>query len=631
MIVPTPRDLLRVLVLAFGLSAIAVSTAPGRALASAQFTPTDCPETFAALPLTLECGLVTVPLTHDAPEQGTIELAVFRARATGDAPAPDPLVLLQGGPGGSVDTLVFAAAAALTDILAERDLVFIEQRGNRYSRPALTCPAYTDRLAAALSETTDTDTLNQIQREAVSACLAEFAAAGIDLTAFDSYENARDIPTVVLDGLGYDSYNLYGVSYGSLLAQHVMEVAPRGLRSVILDAVVPRDLDFNQRAVDFGWRAFNRLAAACATDAACAEANPDLLETLLDLIERVNAEPVDVPFTNPASGETIMIKLEGSRLATAVFNSLYDTAGLTRLPGQITAAAQQGDFAWAAQTLGALLDPGFSMGMNWAVNCAERAYGEPVISPDVPAIFAQALLEEASDYTDLCPLVDVPLIPAEANTPTDVAIPTLLLSGEYDPVTPPEYGDRVAQTLPQAVHVVFPAIGHGAMISDACPAAIAAAFLDDPTAEPDRSCIESLGLRFTLSFDLVERTVGTATFLVPADWTEVEAGVYTDMGANLLAVQEVEGQVLAQQIDRLLSEGLAELNPDPIERREVQLGEYTWTLLRIVIPEGGIALFAAGTETAANTYIILVQGEAGAAQQLEESLLVPVLTAFRGE
>lgn len=243
----TIRNLLRVIALALGLIAIASPIASGLAQqATPQFTLTDCPDIFADLPLMLECGLVNVPLTHDDPAQGMIELAVFRARATGDAPAPDPLVLLQGGPGGSVDALVLASAASLTDIMAERDLVFIEQRGNRYSRPALTCPSYSDRAVAALAETTDIDVLDQIRREAVSACLDEFAAAGIDLTAFDSYENARDIPTVVLDALGYDSYNLYGVSYGSLLAQHVMEVAPRGLRSVILDAVVPRDVDFNR-------------------------------------------------------------------------------------------------------------------------------------------------------------------------------------------------------------------------------------------------------------------------------------------------------------------------------------------------------------------------------------------------
>lgn len=622
---------LRAAMLLISLLAIAFTTVPTFAQEVAQFTPTDCPEAFADLPLTLECGLVTVPLTHDDPAQGMIELAVFRARATGDDPAPDPLVLLQGGPGGSVDTLVFASALSLTEILAERDLIFIEQRGNRYSRPALTCPTYTDRLATALTEVTDIDTLNQIQLEAVSACIDAFTADGIDLSAFDSYENARDLPVVVLDALGYDSYNLYGVSYGSLLAQHVMEVAPRGLRSVILDAVVPRDLDFNQQVVDYGWRAFARLAEACAADADCAQANPDLETVLLDLIARVSAEPVDVPFTNPASGETITIKLEGSLLATAVFNALYDTAGLARLPGQITAAAREGDFTWAAQTLAALLDPAFSVGMNWAVNCAERSYAEPLVSPDVPEIFARALLDGSSDYTDLCPLVDVPLIPAEANTATDVAIPTLLLSGEYDPVTPPDYGDRVAQTLPDAVHIVFPGVGHGAMISDACPAAIAAAFLDDPAAELDRTCVESFGLRFTLDFDLVERTIGTATLLVPADWTEVEPGVYTDMGANLIAIQEAEGQVLAQQINTLLGEGLAELEADQVEQREVQLGAYTWTIFTIIIPDQGIALFAAGTETSAHTYIVLLQSEASAARQIEESLLIPVLTAFRGE
>lgn len=195
--------------------------------------------------------------------------------------------------------------------------MFIEQRGNRYSRPSLVCPTYVEKLAVILAEVIDDSTSNQRMVEASQACLDQFAADNIDLSAFDSYENARDIPTVVIDALGYTSYNLYGVSYGSLLAQHVMEIAPRGLRSVILDAVVPRDQDFNQLAIDNGWRAFARLANTCDTDEVCADASPDIEQTLLDLIANLTANPIDVPFINPVSGETSSIVLDGSQMATA--------------------------------------------------------------------------------------------------------------------------------------------------------------------------------------------------------------------------------------------------------------------------------------------------------------------------
>ncbi len=621
----TLRKTLQVVMMSwFVLSAAA---AVSHAQAAAEFTPTDCPEMFAELPLTLECGLVAVPLEHDDPQRAAISLAVFRARSTSDAPLPDPLVMLQGGPGGSVNTLLVASAAGLTNILAERDLVFIEQRGNLYSSPSLTCSTYSEMMLASLAKT-DTSEQMMRQREVVESCLSEFDAAGIDLAAFDSYENARDIPMVVIDALGYSSYNLYGVSYGSLLAQHVMELDPRGLRSVILDAVVPRDQDFDQLTVEHGWRAFKRLADACAADATCAANNPDLETTLLSLLERLSAEPINMTVTNPDSGEMVDIKFDDSLLAQVVFSTMYDTLALTKLPSQIT-MAERGDFSWAADMVVALLQPDFGVGLNWAVICSERSYAgsQPIISADVPLAFAQAMLE-GIDNTELCSLVNLPLIPSEGNTPTDVDIPTLLMSGEYDPITPADYGRRVAETLPQSVHVEFPGIAHGAIVSGTCPASIAAAFLNNPTAELDLSCVEAMGLRFAADFALTERTVGTVTLLVPAEWTEVEPGAFTDMMSNFMLVQEDEGRVLEQQIGGL-TEGLDEQQLGKPDQH--MFNQYTWTIYRIRLESQGIVIFAAGTETDTRTYLVLIQGDLGSAPQLEESLLMPVLASFRAE
>lgn len=614
--------------IALGLIALSTTLATSQAQAPAEFMPIDCPEVFADLPLALECGTVAVPLEHDDPQRGTIEVAVFRARATGDNPAPDPLVLLQGGPGGSVDTLVFGAVLSLTDVLAQRDLVFVEQRGNLYSRPSLNCPTYFDEFVAVLASP-DVD-MKQSELQAVQTCLNQFAAAGIDLAAFDSYENARDIPMVMIDALGYDSYNLYGVSYGSLLAQHVMEVDPRGLRSVILDAIAPRGQDFEVLSIEYGWRAFKRLAEACAADEVCASASPDLEAALLELLERLEAEPIQVTTTNPYSGEEIQIRVDDNALAQAVFSSLYDTASLTILPSKISAAAQGNDLEWAAQTVLALVQPNFSIGLNMSVNCSEQNYDvpQPAISPEVPKIFAQAMMDGSLEKTDICPLLNVPLIPAEANTPTDADIPTLLLSGEYDPITPAEYGRRVAESLPKAKHVEFPATGHGAMFSSSCSASVVAAFLSDPAAELDLSCVESMSLSFAINFNLTERTVGTASLLVPTSWMEVEAGAFTDMASNFMLVREEEGRVLQQQINQTF-DGLPEqLLGQPEQRR---LGEYVWTIYTIRLDSEDVVIFAAGTETDARTYIVLIQGKLSQAQQLEDGLLLPTLAAFRGQ
>jgi pimeloyl-ACP methyl ester carboxylesterase len=618
---------------AIGLSVIVLmlfAAAPFQAQEGERYTPGDCPEAFAQLPVSVECGSVSAPLYHDDPSAGSIELAVFVMRASGDAPSPEPLVMLQGGPGGSVETLVFVAASGmLGNLTAERDLVFIEQRGNLYSRPNLTCPTYTRMFTETLGQTVDPEQVKAAELTAVSACLDEFRAAQIDLAAFDSYENARDIPLVVLDALGYTAYHLYGVSYGSLLAQHVMEIAPRGLRSVILDAVVPRDVNPDDQSIDFGWRSLSLLFAACAADEMCSSQHPALQEMLFDLLARLDAEPATITITDMRNGAEYPALLNGSRLAIALFNSLYDSAGLRRIPNEIARAATEGDLTWAAQALSSLLDSSFSVGMQLAVNCAEHVYSDadPVVSPEVPVLFAQALQAEAGSTAQVCRLISVPVLPDEASAPADEAVPVLLLSGEFDPITPPVYGDRVAETLPNAVHVVFGGVSHGALLGGGrCPVEIALAFLNDPESEPDTSCAQQMRLQFTQTFDLVDHTSGTFTVGIPEGWTQIQPDVFTDGGSIVLAVGEFEGAVLDDQFTQFFEDMLSET-----ERLQVQLGMYTWRMHILRLEDEGMYLFVAGTETDAHTYMVLSQGSLSEFDVLLQDLLFPVLGSFTGQ
>jgi pimeloyl-ACP methyl ester carboxylesterase len=624
-------NILAVSVRAQNIILLAVS---GQAQTVGQYTTTDCPDEFAELPVTLECGEVTAPLYHEDPARGTIQLAVFRLRAAGDAPAADPLVMLQGGPGGSVNTLVtVAASGSLQDLLNDRDLVFIEQRGNLYSKPALVCPTYTRVYAEAL-QSTDLGALAAAEAEAVERCTAEFSAAGVDLAAFDSYENARDIPLVVLDGLGYDAYNLYGVSYGSLLAQHVMEVAPRGLRSVILDAVAPRGVNPNEQSINYGWRALNLLLQACEADETCSSQHPNLTAELFSLIERLNESPADITIVDTATGEEFTIKLNGSRLAVALFNSLYDTSGLRRIPAEIFASAAQDDFEWASATLSSLLSSSFSVGMNFAVNCAEHDYAasEQTVDPDVPAVFAQALQQEQADQAASCRLIDVPPLPDEARTLADAPIPTLVMSGEFDPITPPDYGELVAQALPNAKHVVFPGTAHGA-IYGACPQSIARAFLQDPEAELDTSCVQEMGLTFLKTVRFVEYQLDGVVFLGPEGWLEIDSGAYADFETgSILVVRVIEGRSLQAELDALLGEAqgaLEEGTAEIVVQRQARLGSFEWELLRIDSARNNISLIVAGAESDSQTYLVQLQTSPDQADQLAEDVLIPLLNSLR--
>jgi pimeloyl-ACP methyl ester carboxylesterase len=76
--------------------------------------------------------------------------------------------------------------------------------------------------------------------------------------------------------------------------------------------------------------------------------------------------------------------------------------------------------------------------------------------------------------------------------PVTSSIPTLILEGEYDPITPPANGILTAQTLSRSFFFLFPGVSHSVRTTNACPGIIGQAFLDHPTVKPNASCISSM-------------------------------------------------------------------------------------------------------------------------------------------
>jgi pimeloyl-ACP methyl ester carboxylesterase len=141
--------------------------------------------------------------------------------------SPDPLVMAQGGPGGS--TIDFFGAVMTgglgTQFLAQRDIILIEQRGTFYAKPNLVCDEFLTSNLAVLDQTLSVPETDNLNLAAAGACYDRLTAEGINLSAFNSVENAADVP-MVISALGYSEYNYYGVSYGTMLAQHLMTPTP---------------------------------------------------------------------------------------------------------------------------------------------------------------------------------------------------------------------------------------------------------------------------------------------------------------------------------------------------------------------------------------------------------------------
>jgi pimeloyl-ACP methyl ester carboxylesterase len=579
--------------------------------------------------MTIECGYLIVPQDRANPGEITIELAFAILRSA--HALPDPLLYLEGGPGGS-------ALAGLEDWVDspyrdQRDIVLLDQRGTGFSWPRLTC------------DNTSSDSDDEI--EALKMCRARLEQDyGVDLSDYNSADSAADVADLRV-ALGYEAWNLYGISYGTRLALTVMRDHPQGLRSVVLDSVYPPVVDAYEEDILRTHRVFQVLFAGCAADAACDSAYPDLENRFYRLVDQWNAQPVYI--------EDLEADVNGDDVVMFVFDMLYDTAAIPYLPmaidgldrgaydtfvalyggglpgdlvmdfvdevngitedwddndytgfwdtvvaldpdaldalaelirasfdpadadyllsliadmtadqrARVIAELQYDDYvfwfvdevlwitedwgddnydafwdevdalaadgvdelaaiveAWfepddADYLLGLLddmtedelarlipelqfVDVSDSEGMFNAVECNEEIPFNSLdeardLAAQVPVQLRAVSLDMLEGQLETCAVWESGTASAIEDAAVASDIPTLILTGQYDPVTPPEWGQIAASTLPNSFYFEFPGVGHSAIDAGACPVRIGVAFLNAPAVAPDARCLAGMG------------------------------------------------------------------------------------------------------------------------------------------
>jgi pimeloyl-ACP methyl ester carboxylesterase len=442
----------------------------------------------------VECGYLTVPENRRQPQKDTIKLGVLIIKSDNPNPS-EPLVMTQGGPGGSGIDLYSSLASGsdeLGQILrADRDLVIFEQRGTLYSQPFLSCEESLETDLEHLEEHLAMEEELLFQKQAYQDCRERLESDGVDLAAYNSLENADDIADLA-QALGYDQINYYGVSYGTQLGQHLMNRHPDLLNSVILDGVVALDINPNQKIPWAFSRSLREFFQACQSDEDCRKNYPDLEKTYFETVEKLDQDPARVELLDPDTGDIYQSVFDGEMLSYLTTQLLYATEALPLLPKMIY-DARQGVFRIPARFLPILVfDRTFADGMYMTVTCAED-FDFTVQELDNTDAYPSLIKEQVLGtelIKDICADFRVPELGPQADQPVQSDIPALLLSGFFDPVTPPEYARQLEKTLSSAYSYTFPANGHGALLGDACAANIVSEFLQDPAQPPDTSCIE---------------------------------------------------------------------------------------------------------------------------------------------
>jgi pimeloyl-ACP methyl ester carboxylesterase len=436
------------------------------------------------------CGYVTVPLYHEEPDRGRIQIPIGILPAKADNPFSDPLFVSQGGPGGS--TLdVFPNILRYSPIHETRDIVFIDQRGTRYARPSLECPDEVEVTSVPLDDTEIDSPSNDQSSRTCMEWLSE-----IDLEAFNTKQSAADIESV-RKLLEYPLINYYGVSYGSYLGQYYAAYYPDKLRTLILDGVVPIPLNFLNQSIITHERILEEIAASCSKDPACSHQYPFLMDRLNALITKLDSDPSKLTLINSASHEKHIVELTGEKFLDLIFSVLYKDYGYSIVPF-IIEQAERGRFDYLeAHAEVHEFEQVNADGLYNAVVCAEH---EPIedqaeSSESNNAYLTVHELESREAVKEECMDWDISPLNGQLERMPVSDIPTLMLSGYFDPITPPEYGEEAASSFPHGQHIVDPIGSHGVAFSDNCTENIVSGFLEAPDAIIDQTCLEDLDRR----------------------------------------------------------------------------------------------------------------------------------------
>jgi pimeloyl-ACP methyl ester carboxylesterase len=448
------------------------------------------------------CGYLIVPEDRRTPNGRTIRLMVAKYSAPSSEKRPDPILYLEGGPGDiaplEIDEIIRA------NFLRDRDIWVVSQRGTWSSKPALICAANNDFARELLGMRFYSEATKRAHLAASESCKRELTATSADLRAYNSSESAADLADL-RKVLRIPEWNVYANSYGTYMAQTLMRDHPEGIRSVVLDSVLPTSYSvpvnwWNARA------GVENMFKACAAQPACNAAHLHLERTFTALVNRLEAKPLTPTIRDPSTGKNITVTIDGGALVDWLRNQTYAVPTLQAAPDTIVglAAGHRDSIEAIAKDRAGRAPPyhpgNIALGDGLAVGttCREDNLGTPQelatagrkAFPDYPAsITREGIGGWAYVQEDCRDVWKFPPAPKSMHEPVASDIPTLLLSGTFDTVTSLAGAKAAAARLSHATIVSIPGVGHTVSPWSPCAQEVIVSFYTSPNRAPDTSCV----------------------------------------------------------------------------------------------------------------------------------------------
>jgi len=435
-------------------------------------------------------GLMRVPEFHNNPKGSTIELAVAVFKCKSGSATHEPLVLNTGGPGMSnIDNFIPELCGDLGGLfLDNRDIVVIELRGLKYSKPNLFCPEIDSLQLYLVDKNIPVDKTIELYMDTLRVTQDRFSKQGVNLSAYNSLEIADDI-VYVMEQLGYAKFSIFGSSFGTVIAQHLLLNHSEHLVSAVMNAAV----DINRALYGMHTNSINALDAIferCNSDSKYAKVFPDIKNRFIKLLDKLNARPETIVVKYHADDKNYNVVLNGNKLAVWLFAEMYWN---TQIPLTLHRILS-GDYSEIQERPGMIFPlHEFSNGLSLSIFLSEF----PDIRDEyIPLdgeysgfvrgcgtmIFSPYFLRHAQKVWSVSDVSSV-----DKTIKTDV--PTLILSGEMDHVCPPSYAIELSKTMTNAHLYIFPGVAHSPIDAGMCGISMMKEFIDNPSKAPDNSCM----------------------------------------------------------------------------------------------------------------------------------------------
>lgn len=430
------------------------------------------------------CAQFEVPQDPAKPSDKKIKIHVAVVPSLAPKPEADPVFFFAGGPGQAASD-IGRLVDALSPLRRNRDVVLVDQRGTGRSK-TLTCD-----LGDSLKSSGET--LEQAFNTSMAQTRVEWKKC-VDSLKGDPATHRTDDFIADLEwvrkALGYEKINVWGGSYGSRVALRYMKLHPAAIRSAVLDGVAPTTLRLPNDALRNSQAELRSVLVACEAAPACAKSYPNISLRLDELLASLNQAPRTAVIAHPATGKPFNATITDTTLATMLWPLLYLPESARMLPALVSEAAA-GNYAPFAAGLygssGSVGDAQISIAQRFAVMCAEDMWQQ---KPD-----AQERLSSISAlFFEFCRTLPHGRPAPDFFEPTKSSVPTLLLSGSHDPVTPASQAELAMKTLENKKHLVVGGWGH-IVSPHPCPRRIIKKFVDSANvAEASDSCEAELAL-----------------------------------------------------------------------------------------------------------------------------------------